>query len=283
VELIRGHSSTWRRLGGENGRRNIDPEARSYLRGKRYQIERKREGRPGKLPENQEVSGATRERLAGQYGVAPSTIDADAAFAEAVDTWEEEVRSDLRFAVALQGGFECRAGGIEAVNLVPMRGQWRSGRGTLLRGPHLKPRLDPAARARSDPAAQTGHVAPGPERPACGAAAPHWCLAKGSAVATTRHVIRGLCGEKLNSYVKETATEIHFKKEGSTFLKFAEIHICGAGRRGVFCRGGIYTPRRGRPRQFRFPRGEVQVSKGLGDESSGFQGGWGRGSRRRNG
>jgi hypothetical protein len=35
--------------------------------------------------------------------VAPATIERDGAFAEAIDTLEQEVRKDLRLAVALQG------------------------------------------------------------------------------------------------------------------------------------------------------------------------------------
>jgi hypothetical protein len=35
------------------GRRNLTPEQKSYLRGKRYNLEKKREGRPEKLTENQ--------------------------------------------------------------------------------------------------------------------------------------------------------------------------------------------------------------------------------------
>jgi hypothetical protein len=69
-------------------RRNLSLEQRSYLRGKRYNQEKKAEGRPDKLSDNRKVSGATHERLAKTYRVAPSTITADGNFAEAVDTLE---------------------------------------------------------------------------------------------------------------------------------------------------------------------------------------------------
>jgi hypothetical protein len=72
---------------GRRGRRHLTPEAKSELRGKRYQLEKKVEGRPaGKLSEHQ---GETARRLADQYQVSRDTIEQDGAFAEAVDTLEE--------------------------------------------------------------------------------------------------------------------------------------------------------------------------------------------------
>lgn len=81
------------------GRRNLTSEQKSYLRGKRYNLEKKAEGRPGKLDQNEPVSGATSERLAEEYRVSPITIKRDGEFAAAVDTLEEQVRTDLREAV----------------------------------------------------------------------------------------------------------------------------------------------------------------------------------------
>jgi hypothetical protein len=78
------------------GRRNLTPEQKSYLRGKRYNLEKKAEGRPEKRLENQDVSGRTVVRLAEEYHVSPSTIEADAKFADAVDVLEDQVRSDIR-------------------------------------------------------------------------------------------------------------------------------------------------------------------------------------------
>jgi hypothetical protein len=45
---------------GKIGRRHLTPEAQSYLRGKRYQLEKKAEGRPEKLPENRARFGTSR-------------------------------------------------------------------------------------------------------------------------------------------------------------------------------------------------------------------------------
>jgi hypothetical protein len=66
------------------------------LRGKRYNLEKKAEGRPKKLAENQPVSGATANRLAKEYKVAPSTIKEDGQFAEAVDTVTEALGPEMQ-------------------------------------------------------------------------------------------------------------------------------------------------------------------------------------------
>jgi hypothetical protein len=79
------------------GRRNMTPEAKSYLRGKRYQLEKKREGHPSE--ELHQNDGETAQRLAQEYGVGQATIERDADFAEAVDTLEEQVRQDIRQAM----------------------------------------------------------------------------------------------------------------------------------------------------------------------------------------
>jgi hypothetical protein len=86
-------------INNQLGRRNLTPEQQSYLRGKRYNLEKKAEGRPEKLTDNQQVSGATHERLGKEYGVAPSTIQADGQFAAALDTLEDQVSPGIRESV----------------------------------------------------------------------------------------------------------------------------------------------------------------------------------------
>jgi hypothetical protein len=79
------------------GRRNLTPEQKSYLRGKRYNLEKRQDGGHGQqeaVSENR--TPPVRERLAEEYGVAPSTISADGEFADAVDTLEDQVRADIR-------------------------------------------------------------------------------------------------------------------------------------------------------------------------------------------
>lgn len=79
------------------GRRNLTPEQKSYLRGKRYNQEKRQDGGHG-----DQKSGAdnrhpkTDEHLAEEYGVAASTIRADGEFADAVDALEAQVRADIR-------------------------------------------------------------------------------------------------------------------------------------------------------------------------------------------
>jgi hypothetical protein len=75
------------------GRRNLTTEQKSYLRGKRY-IQEKTTGH-GKAAD-QDDPQETAERLGRHYGVGPATVKRDAAFAEAVDVLDEEVRQDIR-------------------------------------------------------------------------------------------------------------------------------------------------------------------------------------------
>ncbi len=58
-----------------NSRRNLTPEQKSYLRGKRYHLEEKKAhgGEREASSDNQNLE-RTRERLATEFGVAPSTI-----------------------------------------------------------------------------------------------------------------------------------------------------------------------------------------------------------------
>jgi hypothetical protein len=87
------------------GRHNMDPEARSYLRGKRYNRD-KRQGERTDLTSatNGQKSDTTARDLAETYGVSAHTIRNDGAFAEAVDTLEEQMRKDLRDVVTQRQG-----------------------------------------------------------------------------------------------------------------------------------------------------------------------------------
>lgn len=78
------------------GRRNLTPEQKSYLRGKRYNLEKQRQGRPEESSQSEKISGETHKRLAAEYHVSPTTITRDGEFAEAVDTLEEQVRTEIR-------------------------------------------------------------------------------------------------------------------------------------------------------------------------------------------
>ena len=80
-------------IANQLGRRNLTPEQKSYLRGKRYNLEKGAgHGKPGNHSDTQKAS----ERLAEEYKVGAATIQRDGAFATAVDTLEAQVRQDIR-------------------------------------------------------------------------------------------------------------------------------------------------------------------------------------------
>lgn len=68
------------------GRRNLTPEQQSYLRGKRYQIEKKTHGGTrNDVADNKKTS----EKLAEEYRVSPKTILRDEQFARGLDKIDE--------------------------------------------------------------------------------------------------------------------------------------------------------------------------------------------------
>ncbi|TAE04335.1 MAG: hypothetical protein EAZ97_00320, partial [Bacteroidetes bacterium] len=76
-------------INNQLGRRNLTPEQVSYLRGKRYESEKNKQGGIG---ENQYSKVAkiatlqkTHEKLAQEYGISARTIMNDALFAKAID------------------------------------------------------------------------------------------------------------------------------------------------------------------------------------------------------
>jgi hypothetical protein len=80
-------------------RRNISPEQRTYLIGKRYKEEKKEEGRPKfspKLPHSEEdiVNISTGEAIGKQSKVGHATVERAEKFAEAVDTIAENTGID---------------------------------------------------------------------------------------------------------------------------------------------------------------------------------------------
>ena|SRR2546426_1381663 len=85
-------------INNQLGRRNLTEEQKSYLRGKRYNREKKQGARTDITSPQNEVKSHTAERLAEEYHVAPATVERDAQFADALDTLAE-LRGDLREAV----------------------------------------------------------------------------------------------------------------------------------------------------------------------------------------
>jgi hypothetical protein len=81
------------------GRRNLTPEQREYLLGKRYNREKASHG--GDRKSEEESSGKsyhlkTAERLAEQYKVSEKTVRNAGQFAEAVDTLVANVGGEVR-------------------------------------------------------------------------------------------------------------------------------------------------------------------------------------------
>lgn len=81
-------------IANQLGRRNLTPEQKSYLRGKRYNLEKKPQGGDHKSKYKNDT--LIREKLAKEYAVSPPTITKDGDFATAVDTLEAQVRQDIR-------------------------------------------------------------------------------------------------------------------------------------------------------------------------------------------
>lgn len=84
------------------GRRNLTPEAVSYLRGKRYQSLKAKVKNPEGKNQHSEVSyqndtkPETADKLASQYKVGSATIKRDAQYAQAVDTLASVVGEEIR-------------------------------------------------------------------------------------------------------------------------------------------------------------------------------------------
>jgi len=75
-------------INNQLGRRNLSPEAASYLRGKQYQREKKGHGGERRASVHNEHL-KTADRLAEKYKVSPITIRRDEQFTEALDTIEK--------------------------------------------------------------------------------------------------------------------------------------------------------------------------------------------------
>lgn len=75
-------------IANQLGRRNLKPEVASYLRGKRYELEKQSHGGLRASVQNEQLP--TAERLAAAYDVSSITIRRDADFARAVDVIGEK-------------------------------------------------------------------------------------------------------------------------------------------------------------------------------------------------
>ena len=88
-------------IANQLGRRNLTESQKSYLRGKRYQAEKKAHGDrgPEKTAQNGQSFSGTAERLGEEYSVSKNTIRRDAEFADAVDKIEKTSGPEAKAAV----------------------------------------------------------------------------------------------------------------------------------------------------------------------------------------
>jgi hypothetical protein len=73
-------------LKNQLGRRNLTRDQWETLLGRLYNREKKAEGRPEKLAQNEQVSGDTATRLAEEYKVSRASVVRAGQFVEAADT-----------------------------------------------------------------------------------------------------------------------------------------------------------------------------------------------------
>ncbi len=90
-------------------RRNLTPEQISWLRGKRYNLEKQQGERTDLTSDQNDQKLDTAQVLADEYQVGRATIVRDGQFAEAVDALETCVRQDIRQAVLKQQSREDQA------------------------------------------------------------------------------------------------------------------------------------------------------------------------------
>lgn len=79
------------------GRRNLTPEQASYLRGKRYNLEKADRGgdRKSNRQNDELITEPTHVRLGRELGVSPKTIERDAKFADSVDSFDPDTKREI--------------------------------------------------------------------------------------------------------------------------------------------------------------------------------------------
>lgn len=96
----RQHAINWI-INNQLGRRNVTPEQASYLRGKRYNMEKLDQGGDRKSKDQNDLlkGETTAARLADEFKVSAPTIKRDGKFAEAVDKLADTIGDQARTAV----------------------------------------------------------------------------------------------------------------------------------------------------------------------------------------
>jgi hypothetical protein len=103
------------------GRRNLSPEAASYLRGKRYLAEKQAHGgdRSKDKATDQSDRLETAQRLAEQYKVGEATIRRDGKFAGAVDVIAENCGEKAKHAILARDANVTRRAVVRLARLKP--------------------------------------------------------------------------------------------------------------------------------------------------------------------
>lgn len=83
-------------INNQLGRRNISEEQKSYLRGKRYEAEKKKHGGDRESSaQNEHLQKRTSDLLAEEYNVSRETIKRDEKFAKGVDAVTPELKEEI--------------------------------------------------------------------------------------------------------------------------------------------------------------------------------------------
>lgn len=97
----REHALNWI-ISNQLGRRNLNPNQIAYLRGKRFESEKKIIGGDNKsaeykksIAQNEPLNGDTAQRIADEYGIGRNTVKRAEKFAKVVDLLPEEARKNI--------------------------------------------------------------------------------------------------------------------------------------------------------------------------------------------
>ena len=97
----REHALNWI-ISNQLGRRNLNPNQIAYLRGKRFESEKKIIGGDKKsaeykksIAQNGPLNGDTAQRIADEYGIGRNTVKRAEKFAKVVDLLPEEARKNI--------------------------------------------------------------------------------------------------------------------------------------------------------------------------------------------
>ena len=108
-------------ISNQLGRRNLSDAQKSYLRGRRYQAEKKAHGDRGPEKIDQNDPSSTSDRLAEEYNVSAPTIKRDAKFAEAVDKIADVAGPEAKQSILSGRCGLGKAAVIEAADLPPKK------------------------------------------------------------------------------------------------------------------------------------------------------------------